>query len=73
MLESGGVGLFGQAEALAHRGQGDPVDVIDGTGQGEGIEGLAPQVGPSGQTCRREVVEVLVMAGDSQVRRRDGA
>ncbi len=67
------MGLLGEAEPLAHRGQGDPVDLVDGgrpveLGQGVGAQGGVRLVAGGG-----EVVELLVVAGDAEVGRGDRA
>jgi len=73
LVKACGVSLLGQAEALIHRGHGHPVDVVDGSSLAKSAKGLGAQVGLGGVTRRREIVEVLVVTGDPQVRRGDGA
>ena len=43
LVEPGPVGLLGEAEALAHGGQGDPVDVVDGGRPGRAGRGCRPR------------------------------
>jgi len=73
VIQPGGMDLLGHAEALLHRRESDRVDVVHGFGQSQVAEGLATQVGPGGQAAWREVVEVLVVAGNAQQGRGDGA
>ena len=72
LVEPGGVGLLGQAETLLHRRDGHAVDVVDRGRLGQGVESPAAQVGLGAVAGRREVVEVLVVAGDPQLGRGDG-
>jgi len=67
------VRLLGKAEPLPHGGDGDAVDVVRRCRAVEGGEGGASQLGVRLVAGRREVVEVLVVAGDAKVGRGDRA
>jgi hypothetical protein len=67
------VGLDDQPEALAHRPQGDAVDVIDGFDALEPGQGVAGEAGVVGEPVGRQVVELGVAPRDSQIGRLDRA
>ena len=71
LVEPRGVGLLGEAEALPHGGERHPVDVVDRRRPGQSRQGPGAQVGVGSVAGRREVVDVLVVAGDPQIGRSD--
>ena len=72
LVEARGVGLPGEAEAFLHRRDRHPVDVVDRDGVRQVVQGLPAQVAVRRVSGWREVVEILVVAGDPQIGRRDG-
>ena len=70
---AGLVDLDDEAEALAHRGDGHLVDVVHGVDGVEPAEGLAREVRVVGVAVGREVVDLVVVPGDAEVRGLDRA